>query len=737
MSLRDEYMEFENIERKEVYIMKICFMCDLHLPSNKDALQYDVLKWAVEDVIKKRPDCIAYVGDVTCDGNKETYEFFIKTMKDTGIPFLYIPGNSDLRCSETKESIYHNTSKCKNEINGVTIFAVNDSDSNISDEQINELNDAEENSIVFMHIPVTSHNKQTNLKLSQWRKTHDKVMIFHGHLHRSDVSENTVSLQAMDPDKSIGENPCILYYDLESRQLRKAYYFAPVPTDIYDSLGISCYRPTEQINYAIDNGLKHIELRPNCVGEYGIEELRKSVKCWRDNGGESLSIHLSDIGWANGNITASVKHDELIEVVKVLKADRITQHVPLVSVKEVRENPEILTAICDFLAEKLNTIEHNIVIGIENMHMTAKDKPDETRRFGYIPEECIEFMELLASKCKHTVGINFDIGHARNNIPYSQKYQISTWLSMIGKYAVGYHIHQVNYEDGIFENHMPITDIYGHLISYASFFRCWSTGRINKVPVIFEMRPENAYDITLKTFNKYKKKKVFDIHSHTYYSDCGRDNPDDLIKTAIQNGISVFGICDHNYGIGERKAEYLKEMRDMADIYKDKIKLLCGIEIATLPHLYDIKGYEDIKNFDYCLIEHLTDERSIVKENIFEFCDNLGILCGVAHTDLFQYCDMYGFEYKDFFTRMAKNNIFWEMNVTYDSIHRYNEHQYVLEFMKDKKKQNIIKETGVYVSIGLDSHRCEDYDGYKVHQMYDFLSENGIKMIDELLIKKQ
>ena len=37
----------------------------------------------------------------------------------------------------------------------------------------------------------------------------------------------------------------------------------------------------------------------------------------------------------------------------------------------------------------------------------------------------------------------------------------------------------------------------------------------------------------------------------------------------------------------------------------------------------------------------------------------------------------------------------------------------------------------------LDSLGRTVYDGYKVHQMYDFLSENGMKMIDELLIKKQ
>ena len=97
---------------------------------------------------------------------------------------------------------------------------------------------------------------------------------------------------------------------------------------------------------------------------------------------------------------------------------------------------------------------------------------------------------------------------------------------------------------------------------------------------------------------------------------------------------------------------------------------------------------------------------------------------------------MYGFDYAEFFRTMAKNNIFWEMNVSYDSIHKYREHQYVLDFMNDSEKQQIIKDAGVYISIGFDSHRLEDYDGFKVHQMYDFLIEKDIKMIDELLIQK-
>ena len=148
--------------------MKICFMCDLHLPFDKNALQYDVLNWAIADILKKQPDCIAYVGDVTCDGNEEVYDCFINKMSDMSIPFLYIPGNSDLRFSESRSSIKEKASQCKNIINNVTIFALNDCDRTISDEQFNEINTADEESIVFMHHPIKLHTEDTYTRLLKY-----------------------------------------------------------------------------------------------------------------------------------------------------------------------------------------------------------------------------------------------------------------------------------------------------------------------------------------------------------------------------------------------------------------------------------------------------------------------------------------------------------------------------------------------------------------------------------------
>ncbi len=486
--------------------MKICFMCDLHLPFDTCALQYDVLKWAVEDIEKNSPDCVAFVGDATCDGNETAYDLFLKTVIEPNIPVLYIPGNSDLRCVGTRESIKRKSSPCINLIKGTTIYAINDCDGTISSDQLSLMEGADDDSIVFMHHPLKTHDQASVVQLLNWRVTHPKTMLFYGHLHCFELDGSSISLPAMDPDKSIGEEPCIVYYDTVSKEFCKSHYSVSVPDDLFEYFGISCYTALDHINFATEKRLKCLELRPNCVG-VEPQELVAQVEKWRAAGGENLSVHLPDVGYSDGAVTFDAQYDKALEIVSLLKADRITQHVPNVSVNTVENDHKVLEEICEALATRFNRISHAVTIGVENMHMTAKDTADGNRRFGYTPEECIKFMQMLAERCRHTVGINFDIGHARNNAPYSQTYQISTWLSMLGEHIVGYHMHQVTNDNGRFENHMPITHIYGSLISFASFFKYWEMGRINRAPIVFEMRPEGAYEKTLTMFDEYRQTK--------------------------------------------------------------------------------------------------------------------------------------------------------------------------------------------------------------------------------------
>ncbi len=244
---------------------------------------------------------------------------------------------------------------------------------------------------------------------------------------------------------------------------------------------------------------------------------------------------------------------------------------------------------------------------------------------------------------------------------------------------------------------------------------------------------------------------IQDLHSHTYYSFCGADKPEDVIETAIKGGIELFGICDHNYGVGfgrrdlfsskaedfgpdygRRMVQYFDHINLLKEKYAGQINLLRGIELATVPYdRYAFPDGVDISFFDYCLIEHVDAEGSTSGGDLFAFAKRCACPAGVAHTDLFGHAERLGIKPLDYFKRMADENIFWEMNVSYDSIHHYREHGYMLKFFEDEAQQEIIRESGVKLSVGFDGHRCKEYLPDRVADYCKRISAMGVKLAFE------
>ena len=98
---------------------------------------------------------------------------------------------------------------------------------------------------------------------------------------------------------------------------------------------------------------------------------------------------------------------------------------------------------------------------------------------------------------------------------------------------------------------------------------------------------------------------------------------------------------------------------------------------------------------------------------------------------MFAFIEKLGQKPEDYFKRMAKEHIFWEMNVSYDSIHHYREHPYMLRFFEDEEQQRIVRESGVRLSIGFDGHRVKDYLPERVADYCGRVTEMGIKLAFE------
>ena len=71
------------------------------------------------------------------------------------------------------------------------------------------------------------------------------------------------------------------------------------------------------------------------------------------------------------------------------------------------------------------------------------------------------------------------------------------------------------------------------------------------------------------------------------------------------------------------------------------------------------------------------------------------------------------------------------MNVSFDSTHNYREHSYMLDFFKSEEQQDIVRRSGVRLSIGFDGHKVEDYLPERIIDYNRKLTELGIKKIFE------
>ncbi len=245
---------------------------------------------------------------------------------------------------------------------------------------------------------------------------------------------------------------------------------------------------------------------------------------------------------------------------------------------------------------------------------------------------------------------------------------------------------------------------------------------------------------------------IQDLHAHTYYSFCSKDKPERMIETAIAAGVQLLGISDHNYGVGCARTEfcwnhgtrldadyegtltrYYDHMNLLRDKYAKKIKILCGIEVCTLKseHSYALPNSADISFFDFALVENLDHPMSVTKGDLFAFAKRCGCPVGVAHTDMFRFISERGEDPYRYFRKMAEQGIFWEMNVNYDSVHGFKTHDYVTEFFKNKQQQEIVKRSGVRLSVGFDGHACAEYKPQRVQTACKLIKDMGIRLAFE------
>lgn len=205
-----------------------------------------------------------------------------------------------------------------------------------------------------------------------------------------------------------------------------------------------------------------------------------------------------------------------------------------------------------------------------------------------------------------------------------------------------------------------------------------------------------------------------DLHNHTIFSYDGSNTPEEIIENAANHGVDLIGITDHQFSIGRGLPEYFRYIQHCKVKYRDKIKVLCGLEIGTRPKPDDLLA-SDASCFDYVLFESLDHPRGM---DFFEFLEWRKLFTcpvGLAHTDIFALSERYGL---DMLKVLKSENIFWELNIS-------GNYDYYYDFLTNAKKREAVKNSGITVSVGSDTHWIEEYRFRQLREANKLISELG------------
>lgn len=485
-------------------MVKLALLADLHLPFLETACQYRVLDFAIKSIQSHCPDAVICLGDITASGERNAADSFLNSLNRLEQKKLVILGNSDIRTRENAEHIKKLETSKELFVGDVRLIGLNTADSSLRSEDENLLASATENTIVCMHHPPERVKCQNRKNAKEYLIQSNTLACVYAHVHYPKQEGNCYSVQALDPDKAKGTPPCVTYMIIYGAEIHLEYDYFPCekPVALDEYLGISCFDLPQDIEFAMQQKLMNIELRPSAV-DYDIHELRNKIEAWRECGGRYLSLHMPNFRY-NDQLTGVDDWERAAWLANELLVDGVTVHVPRVAVG--RMNGAIKNELLDFIVKMLQKLPKQCAVGIENLHMGSNDKDDEKRGFGFVPEECLEFVADINGRFGYErVGVLLDVGHARNNAPFSQKYTNSVWYAMEGKQIVAYHVHQVIAVGDELKNHTAITNVYGPTISYCSFSDCWNSGMINRRPVFLEIRGgTEQYLLSLEAMKQWK-----------------------------------------------------------------------------------------------------------------------------------------------------------------------------------------------------------------------------------------
>lgn len=489
--------------------MRIALLADPHLSDIPSTPQEEALDWALQELERLQPDACVWLGDITAGGSAEAAIRFLDKLGRLPCPSLTVPGNSDIRSPETApvmERFLANFPKGL-KLGDLRIVGVNTSHNFIYENERERLMglDIGENVLLCSHQPAKYLKGDSLDFLQSWiesieKKGHRVLAWAHGHSHIYREGEfagvPTVSLCALDIDKNNGNaHFCMMEFHGDDTPMWEEipYLRGTVKAwseeekkSLRDALGIACYHVEEDMSFAIENGVRHIEWRAPHPDHLPL------LTRWRNAGGKTFSLHFPAMDFDGTNATNLEAWKNYTDFAMEARADMITIHSPEIS-NEIMFKTDAFDRLADTMADLLRPLaEADIDILVENNHTRHVTSTDPLMRsYGCSPAEVLGWRNALNERLgKDACHLRLDVGHARNNEPLNEPYPIGKWYALLGSDAHGYHLHQilVDRQAKAMYNHTPILGLHNGFISFDGFSWAWQTRLLSHAPVILEIR---------------------------------------------------------------------------------------------------------------------------------------------------------------------------------------------------------------------------------------------------------
>ncbi|MCP4639657.1 MAG: TIM barrel protein [bacterium] len=503
--------------------VRIAIVSDLHLPDTPGSPQHAVWEWAVSEVAEARPDAVLVPGDMTGAGEAASGSAIRHALDRLGVPCWLTPGNSDRRSpSEWRQVGFLLSGEPERSDAPIDVLTIDSSLGRVTHSERERAETlaasaGEGARLILTHYPPDRLAGNCREWFRTFTARHGITCIVAGHVHVDESgSFSGVPLhvvRGLDPDKAAGGPPAVTFLECDGdRTIRREATFPDGDVagwsnhdrrGFLNRLGISCMHDTlTGLDLARRHDAPVVELRATDVLDRGVDRVTPALEAWRAGGGRRLSVHMPGVQW---DVRAQRAEGleafrDALRMALDLECQALTVHVPGVPVGFMKQGGRHWIGLLDAFGTLLKpALDRRIRVGIENMHMTREESHGPDRGFGYLPGECLAWVQALRESLgTDRIGFHLDIGHARNNDPYAKRIALGPWYARTGAEIVAYHLHQVvDTEEGMV-NHRPFTTPFGKLISLSSLLWGWWTRALSHAPMYLEMEtPQQAIDSLL------------------------------------------------------------------------------------------------------------------------------------------------------------------------------------------------------------------------------------------------